>query len=96
MAALPFKSNLSETVQALTDVIQATPRTEIKTSNQQYIHVVFTTKLMRFKDDVEFLIDPVNQVVHFRSASRVGHSDMGANKKRMAKFTADYTSWVAN
>jgi uncharacterized protein (DUF1499 family) len=39
--------------------------------------------IFRFVDDVEFWIDAKNQVIHFRSASRVGHSDLGANRARM-------------
>ena len=39
-----------------------------------------------FVDDVEFLLDPANKQLHFRSASRVGYSDLGANKRRMNKI----------
>lgn len=93
MATLPFKATRAQTKQALEDVINATPRTSIETSTETYLHAVFTTKLMKFKDDVEFILDPELRVVHFRSASRVGHSDMGANKKRMTAFTKAYSEW---
>jgi uncharacterized protein (DUF1499 family) len=51
---------------------------------------VFTTRLFRFKDDVEFYIDADEGQVHFRSASRVGYSDMGANRKRYQAFKELY------
>jgi uncharacterized protein (DUF1499 family) len=38
---------------------------------------------MRFVDDVEFLLDEGKSVIHVRSASRVGHSDLGVNRKRI-------------
>jgi uncharacterized protein (DUF1499 family) len=38
---------------------------------------------MRFVDDVEFYIVPDQQVIHVRSASRLGHSDMGVNRERI-------------
>jgi uncharacterized protein (DUF1499 family) len=38
---------------------------------------------MRFVDDVEFRYDAAAEVVHVRSASRIGRSDLGANRKRI-------------
>lgn len=46
-----------------------------------YIGAVFSTPLMGFVDDVEFRLAETE--IHVRSASRVGHSDMGANAKRV-------------
>jgi len=46
-------------------------------------HSEFMSKTMKFVDDVEFYFDDANKVIHFRSASRKGHSDMGVNRKRM-------------
>ena len=48
-----------------------------------YIHAEFKTRIMRFVDDVEFLFPLDEQVIHIRSASRVGYGDLGANRKRM-------------
>jgi uncharacterized protein (DUF1499 family) len=41
---------------------------------------------MRFVDDVEFLFDDTNKKIHVRSASRVGYSDMGVNRKRVEEL----------
>jgi len=57
------------------------PRARLVESGDDYLHFEFTSLLFRFVDDVEFLV--VGKDVHFRSASRVGYSDMGANRKRM-------------
>ena len=66
-------------------VVEAMPRTRVVTAEDDYLHVVFTSALFRFKDDVEFEVDGEvdGEVVHVRSASRVGHSDLGANRKRV-------------
>jgi len=48
-----------------------------------YLYAEFTTRLIGFVDDVEFLADPALGVVHMRSASRLGHSDLGANRARI-------------
>lgn len=51
-----------------------------------YIAAEFSSKLMGFVDDVEFR--KTETQVHVRSASRVGHSDMGANRKRVEELRA--------
>ena len=59
--------------------------TIVKESNV-YLRYEFKSLIFRFIDDVEFMVDDEKSVVHFRSASRVGHSDLGANRKRMNKI----------
>ena len=59
---------------------------KVISSTESYIHAIDTTSLMKFVDDVEFLLDETNGLLHMRSASRVGYSDMGANKKRLNKI----------
>jgi uncharacterized protein (DUF1499 family) len=57
----------------------------IKKELDKFIHVEFTSNIFRFIDDVEFyLIEP--GVIHFRSASRIGHSDLGVNRRRMKRI----------
>lgn len=53
-----------------------------------YLRFEFRSLIFRFVDDVEFYIDEAAAEIHFRSASRVGHSDLGANKSRMQKIVA--------
>jgi uncharacterized protein (DUF1499 family) len=80
---LSYKGSLSDAKQALLSVITSLPRTKIMVDNDRYIHVTFTSHLMRFVDDVEFLFDDTNKQINVRSASRVGYSDMGVNRKRV-------------
>jgi uncharacterized protein (DUF1499 family) len=47
-----------------------------------YLRAEFTSRIFRFVDDLELLWDP-SAVFHVRSASRVGSSDMGANRRRV-------------
>lgn len=51
-----------------------------------YLHVEFRSRILGFVDDVEFLWDEDAGQLHFRSASRVGYSDLGANRSRMERF----------
>ena len=55
-------------------------------STDEYVHAVFITAFMRFRDDVEFYLPDGEGVIHFRSASRIGYSDLGKNRERMAAF----------
>jgi len=48
-----------------------------------YLRAEFRSLIFRFCDDVEFFHDASQGQIHFRSASRVGHSDLGVNRKRM-------------
>ena len=58
------------------------PRTKIVTDRGNYVHAESRSRLFRFVDDVEFWIDEAAGLIHFRSASRVGHSDFGVNRRR--------------
>lgn len=89
MQALPFK-DLKQAKQLLLEIVKKMPRTKIKPTDKNFIHVVFTTKILRFKDDVYFYFDEQAKLIQFKSASRVGHSDLGANKKRMKEITSLY------
>lgn len=83
IAPLTFEGSPAEAMDRLGRIISEMPRTTICSVTARYMHVEFTTAFFGFVDDVEFLIDPDHQRIDFRSASRVGHSDLGANRRRM-------------
>lgn len=55
-----------------------------------YMAFTFSSSLFGFVDDIEVRIDANNNAVHLRSASRVGYSDMGANKQRVETIKAEF------
>lgn len=65
-------------------VMAQRPRTTLAEEADGYLRYVETTRIMRFKDDIEFEQD--GDDVHVRSASRVGYSDMGLNRKRVEQI----------
>ncbi|HPG25704.1 MAG: DUF1499 domain-containing protein [Spirochaetaceae bacterium] len=73
---------------ALQGELAARPRVEIVTRRDDYVHAVFTTRLMRYRDDVELLLDAPRGRIDVRSASRVGYGDMGANRARIESLRA--------
>ena len=74
----------------LEKLVGGMPGAKVVKTDANYLHAEFTSRLMRFVDDVEFLLDDANNLIHFRSASRIGHSDMGANRKRMETITGNF------
>jgi uncharacterized protein (DUF1499 family) len=67
----------------LVQVISSMKRSKIITDEGDYLYAEFTSGIFRFVDDVEFFFDDANKLIHFRSASRLGYSDLGVNRKRM-------------
>lgn len=69
-------------------VIEATPNAQILSREDNYLRAEFVTPLMRYVDDVEFRLTP--EAIHVRSASRVGRSDLGANRTRVELLRAAF------
>jgi uncharacterized protein (DUF1499 family) len=53
-----------------------------------YARAEFRSRVFRFVDDLELRLDTAHHCVQVRSASRVGHSDLGANRARVARLRA--------
>lgn len=79
----PFDRTPAEAMADLKKVLSAMPRVKIVTTTEFYLHAEFTSALFRFVDDVEFWCDESSKVIHLRSASRLGSSDLGVNRKRV-------------
>lgn len=68
---------------AIQEVVAGLPRSTIVESTPTYLHAECTSLLFRFVDDLELRLQAVDDVVEVRSASRVGFSDMGVNRRRV-------------
>lgn len=74
--------NLMNTIEQAIESIGGT----VKQKNDDYLAATFTSSLFRYVDDFEIRVDREDQLIHIRSASRVGRSDFGANQKRINDF----------
>jgi uncharacterized protein (DUF1499 family) len=83
IAPFRYRKSLTEAKAALKTTVAALPRTKLVEEDKAYLHYEFTSLILRFVDDVEFLFDDETKTIHFRSASRTGRSDFGVNRKRM-------------
>jgi len=70
-------------LERLAGLISDHQRAEVITLTDNYLHAEFTSQIFRYVDDVEFAVDTNGTTLHVRSASRVGRSDLGANRKRV-------------
>ena len=72
-------------------VVENMERTTIIEENENYLYAEFKSKLMGFVDDVEFYLDPQEELIHVRSASRIGESDLGANRRRVERIREQFS-----
>jgi len=86
MDPIPFQGSAADALARLQTVLSQRPHVAIVSATGDYLHAEFTSQVFRFVDDVEFLIDEPAHVIHFRSASRIGRSDLGANRARMERL----------
>lgn len=68
---------------ALKSLLQSMPRVSLVADRDTYLYAEFTSRIMGFVDDVEFVLDEKAGVIHVRSASRLGRSDFGVNRDRI-------------
>ena len=92
MSPLSYNTSLEEAKSKILKIINSLKRTRIITDTNNYMHIEFRTAVFRFVDDVEFYFDDSDKIIHFRSAARLGYSDMGVNKKRMENITKLFLS----
>ena len=67
-------------------MLSVVPRTEVVTQTDDYIRARSTSRLMGFIDDVEFYFPTDKKEIEMRSASRLGDSDLGVNRRRLEQI----------
>ena len=77
---------LNASFEQIKDAIRATGGT-ITSETDSYLSATYMSKIFKFVDDVEIRHDKEN-IWHIRSASRVGYSDRGVNRKRVEAIRA--------
>ena len=88
IAPLRLKGDGPATLAKIKAVVESMDGAKAVKSEPGYLYAQFTTKLMKYVDDVEFWFDPAANLIQVRSASRVGRGDMGVNRKRIEAVRA--------
>ncbi len=83
---IKYDSSMEEAKKKISNIVNNCKGTKLLNEQEKYLHYQFTTALFRFKDDVEFLFDDAEKVIHIRSQSRLGGYDYNTNRKRMEKI----------
>ncbi len=83
IAPLAVHGSGAEMLARIEVIVQGMAGAEVIRSDADYLYAQFTTRWLRFVDDVEFWVDPVHGVIQVRSASRVGRRDFGVNRQRI-------------
>ena len=95
IAPLAFRGSAADAMRALKQVLAGQPLVRVITEAPNYLHAEFRTPLCRFVDDVEFLVVEKAHVIHVRSASRVGYSDLGTNRRRVEALRREFAAVAA-
>ena len=82
------KADGPATMARIRAIVQATPGATVVKAESGYLHATFSTRLLKFTDDVEFWFDAAHGVVQVRSASRLGRKDFGVNRARVEAIRA--------
>jgi uncharacterized protein (DUF1499 family) len=85
---VPFTDAPAAALTRAKAALLAESRTTITMEREGYLHAECKSFVFRFVDDVDIVVDPVAHVYRFRSASRIGRSDLGVNRQRIARISA--------
>ncbi len=83
---LRYSGSRDDARQRMLAVLNSLKRVRIVQSENDYVHAEFRSRLFGFIDDVELYFAEEDGLIHVRSASRVGYSDLGANRKRVERI----------
>ena len=83
---LNFEGEPDQALKKIESIISTMPGTTVVKTRPDYLYVEFRSQIFQFVDDVEFHLDAEAKQIHFRSASRTGHSDLGVNRARMERI----------
>lgn len=91
IAPIAYTGDRRQARERLQKLLETEKRVVLMTVEETYIRATFTSRIFRFVDDVEFYL-PDEPVIHVRSASRVGYSDLGANRRRIEHLRNRFTA----
>ncbi len=83
---IPFAGAPEDALGRLERALESVGGATVITRDGRYLHAEVRTPMMRFVDDVEFLVDTDRGLIQVRSASRAGYSDLGANRERVERL----------
>jgi uncharacterized protein (DUF1499 family) len=92
IAPLPVRGGGPATIDRIEAIVRGMDGAKVVRREPGYLYAQFTTRVMKFVDDVEFWFDPAKDVIEVRSASRLGQKDFGVNRRRIEAVRAALTA----
>ena len=86
IAPIEYHTDLATARETLLKVLTVVPRTEVVEQSENYIRAQSKSRIFKFIADLEFYFPTDEQVIHVRSAARVGESDLGVNRRRLEQI----------
>ena len=86
--AISYQDSRPKMQLALEKYLLSTKKYRIVKSELGYLHAEAKSDLIGFIDDVEFFLPKDENIIHIRSASRVGYSDFDVNRNRVRQISA--------
>ncbi|MEM1370288.1 MAG: DUF1499 domain-containing protein [Cyanobacteria bacterium P01_H01_bin.15] len=83
---LEYSRDLETTRELLGKVLSVVPRTKVTQEDADYVRTESASRLLGFVDDAEFYFPRDRSVIEVRSASRLGESDLGVNRRRIEQI----------
>jgi uncharacterized protein (DUF1499 family) len=87
---LRYEGTAEKARSVLIEAVSGMKRARIVAAEERHLHAEFASAFFRFVDDVEFLLDSETKTIHVRSASRVGYSDLGVNRRRVEEIRSRF------
>ena len=92
VAPIAFTGDAKAAMTKLTAIVKAIEGATLIEANDAYLCAEFKSKTMRYTDDFEARIDPAANVIHVRSASRMGKRDFDVNRQRVETLRAKFAA----
>ncbi len=83
---LEFTGSAKDAQYRLLQILNQFKGARVVTFEENLIEAEFISSIFRFVDDVKFYLDDREKIIHVKSASRVGFSDLGVNRRRIEKI----------
>ena len=80
---ISYTGSAEKAWRVLISTVLSLPRSQLIEQSADYLHFEMTSAVFRFTDDVELILDAGKNEIQIRSASRVGYSDFGVNRRRV-------------
>lgn len=95
VAAIALREAPAAAVARLAAIVRQMPGSRLVSSQDNYLHAEFRSRVFGFVDDLELLVEEDRARISVRSASRIGYSDLGTNRKRVEIIRRLYQADVA-